>query len=115
MTDIQKTKALMRTIIDLHESKDYDTLLPYISKEEVKKETWFTRKRFMEVCEAIESEIGKINSLEHIKTLKRRTSLLTLWKTTYNKNNDEVLWQVTFDATSNKVLLMHINWEKPGK
>ena len=112
MNDLKKTKELMQAIIDLHESKDYDTLLPYISEEEVEKETWFTRKRFMEVCEAIENEIGRITSLEHIETLKRKSSLLTLWKTTYSKNKDEILWQVTFDSTSDKVLLMHINWEQ---
>ena len=102
----------MRTIIDLHESKDFDALLPYVSDEEVEKGVWFTHKRFIEVCEAIEKEIGRIVSLEHIDILKRKSSLLTLWKTTYNKSKDEVLWQVTFDANNHKVLLMHINWEQ---
>ena len=57
------------------------------------------------------NEIGTITSLEHIETLKRKTSLLTLWKTTYSKSKDEVLWQVTLDAKSHKIKLMHINWE----
>lgn len=112
MNDINETKELMQTIIDLHESKEFDSLLPYISKSEVEKETWFTRKRFIEVCEAIEKEVGKITSLQHIDTLKRKSSLLTLWKATYSKSKDEVLWQVTFDTASNKILLMHINWEQ---
>lgn len=102
----------MRTIINLHESKEFDELLPYISKSEVENETWFTRNRFIEVCEAIENEIGKMISLQYIDVLKRKSSFLTLWKTTYSKSKDEVLWQVTFDTMSNKVLLMHINWEQ---
>ncbi len=111
MNDLKRTKEIMQSIIDLHELKDYDTLLFYISEAEVEKGTWFTRKRFIEVCEAIEKEIGKVTSFEHIDTLKRKSSFLTLWKMTYNKSHDEVLWQVTFDAASSKVLLMHINWE----
>ena len=102
----------MQIIINLHESKDFEALLPYISPSEVEKETWFTRKRFIEVCGALESEVGKITSLQYIDTLKRKSSLLTLWKATYSKSKDEVLWQVTFDAKSDKVLLMHINWEQ---
>ena len=111
MKDLNKTKQLLQTVIDLHESKDYESLVAYVSEEEIEKGTWFTRKRFMEVCEAIENEIGTITSLEHIETLKRKTSLLTLWKTTYSKSKDEVLWQVTLDAKSYKIKLMHINWE----
>ncbi len=112
MRDINKTKDLIQTIIDLHETKEFDALLPYISKSEVENETWFTRKRFFEVCEAIEKEIGKITSLSYVDTLARKSSILTLWKASYSKTKDEVLWQVIFDAASNKVLLMHINWEK---
>lgn len=112
MPHIDKMEELIQTIINLHEARDFDGLLAYISESEVEKETWFTRKRFIEVCEAIENEVGKITSLQHIDTLKRKSSLLTLWKATYSKSNDEVLWQVTFDANSNKVMLMHINWEQ---
>lgn len=109
--NLQKTKQLITTIIALHEAKDYDSLLPHISKSEVEKKTWFTHNRFIEVCEAIEQEIGQISSLEHIETLKRKSSFLTLWKTTYSKTKDEVLWQITLDAQGDKVLLMHINWQ----
>lgn len=111
MMNRQVTKQLIQTIIALHEAKDYESLLPYISKREVEKKTWFTHNRFIEVCEAIEQEIGQISSLEHIETLKRKSSFLTLWKTTYSKTKDEVLWQITLDAQCDKVLLMHINWQ----
>ncbi len=112
MNDLNKAKQLLQTIIDHHETKDYDSLMPYVSEEEIEKASWFTRKRFMEVCEAIENEIGTITSLQHIETLKRRTLLLTLWKTKYSKSKDEVLWQVTLDAQNHKIKLMHINWEQ---
>ena len=39
-------------------------------------------------------------------------SIIILWKTTYSKSNDEVLWQIIFDIISNKIKLMHINWEQ---
>jgi len=112
MKDLKKTKQLVRTIINFHEVNDYESLLAYVSEEEITKGTWFTHKRFMEVCEAIKTEIGSITSLEYIGTLKRKTSYLTLWKTTYNKSHDEVLWQIIFDTQNNRIKLMHINWEQ---
>jgi len=112
MKETEKIKTLVQSIIQLHETKDFDGLLPHVSETEIKAATWFTNKRFIEVCEAIEKEIGSITSLEHIGTLKRKTSYLTLWKATYNKTNDEVLWKIIFDTESNKISLMHISWEQ---
>jgi len=82
------------------------------SEAEIEAGTWFTQKRFIEVCEEIEKEIGNITSLKYISTLNRKSSYLTLWKSTYSKSKDEVLWQIIFDIVSNKIKLMHINWEK---
>jgi len=112
MDGIEKTKALVQTIIDLHELNNFELLLSYIAEEEVKAATWFTRKRFTQVCEAIKNEIGHITSLEYIGTLKRQTSYLTLWRASYSKSRDEVLWQIIFDSTSHKIRLLHINWEQ---
>ena len=111
MKNKKELKELVQTIINFHEINDFESLADHISETEVKAGTWFTKKRFAEVCEAIEEEIGKITSLEHISTLNRKSSYLTLWKTTYSKSNDEVLWQIIFDTISNKIKLMHINWE----
>ena len=107
-----KMKDLVQTVIRLHESNDFEKLSTYISESELKAATWFTEKRFNEVCEAIDKEIGRIASLEYIATLNRKTSLLTLWKSTYSKTDDEVLWQIIFDTGSNKIKLLHINWEQ---
>lgn len=112
MDEINKMEELVRSIINLHELKDFEALSAYISETEIKSATWFTEKRFLEVCEAIENEIGHITSLEYIATLNRKTSTLTLWKSTYSKTKDEVLWQIIFDSNSNKIKLMHINWEQ---
>ena len=112
MEETNKIKELVRSIINLHESKDFKTLSTHIDEEEIKAATWFTEKRFLEVCEAIEKEIGSIISLEYIATLNRTTSYMTLWKSTYSKTKDEVLWQIIFDTKSNKINLMHINWEQ---
>ena len=111
MRDIKKLKERVRTIISLHESRDFDALSGYVSPKEIEAATWFTKKRFFEVCEAIDNETGNITSLEYIDTLDRKSSYLTLWKTTYRKCSDEVLWQIIFDTASNKIKLMHINWE----
>ena len=112
MNQINKMKELVRSIIHLHELKDFEALSAYISETEIKSATWFNEKRFFEVCDAIENEIGKITSLDYVDTLKRKTSTLTIWKSTYSKTKDEVLWQIIFDSNSNKIKLMHINWEK---
>lgn len=105
-------KELVQSIINLHEANDFEGLSSHILESEIKAGTWFTEKRFNEVCEAIEKEIGSITSLEYIGALNRKSSYLTLWKTTYSKSKDEVLWQIIFDTISNKVKLMHINWEQ---
>jgi hypothetical protein len=112
MKDKKKLTELVQTIINFHETNDFYALSDYISQAEIKAGTWFTQKRFIEVCEAIEKEIGNITSLEYISTLNRRTTYLTLWKSTYSKSKDEVLWQIIFDTDSNKIKLMHINWEQ---
>lgn len=112
MEETNKMKELVHSIINLHESNDFEALTTHISETEIKAATWFTEKRFFEVCEAIEKEIGNITSLEYIATLNRKTSYLTLWKSTYSKTKDEVLWQIIFDTNSNKIKLMHINWEQ---
>lgn len=112
MDEINIIKEFVRKVIILHESNDFETLSSLISETEIKAATWFTEKRFFEVCEAIEKEIGNILSLEYISTLNRKSSYLTLWKSTYSKTKDEVLWQITFDTKSNKIKLMHINWEQ---
>jgi hypothetical protein len=104
-------KALVESIMHLHETKDFEGLSAYISAAEIKAATWFTKKRFLEVCEAIENEIGALLSLDYLAALNRKTSYLTLWKATYNKTSDEVLWQIIFDTETNKIRLMHINWE----
>ena len=112
MEETNKMKELVRSIINLHELNDFETLSTHISETEIKAATWFTEKRFFEVCAAIEKEIGNITSLEYIATLNRKTTYLTLWKSTYSKTKDEVLWQINFDTNSNKIKLMHINWEQ---
>lgn len=112
MQETAEIKKLVQSIIHLHETRDFEKLSAHILETEIKAATWFTNKRFIEVCEAIEKEIGNISSLEYISTLKRKTSYLTLWKAAYSESNDEVLWQIIFDAMSNKIKLMHINWEQ---
>ncbi len=110
MQDIEELESFVESIIHMHETKNFKGLSAYISDIELKAGTWFTEKRFNEVCDVMEYEIGKIVSFEYISTLNRKSSYLTLWKAAYTKTNDEVLWQITFDAKSNKVQLMHINW-----
>jgi len=112
MEETNKLKNFVQTIIGFHEKKDFDKLSAHISETEIKSETWFTEKRFYEVCEAIEKEIGNINSLKYISTLNRKSIELTIWKSKYSKTEDEVLWQIIFENNTHKITLMHINWEQ---
>lgn len=111
MDETKKLNDLVNTIIKLHETSDYEALTSYIVETEVEAATWFNEQRFSEVCEAIEKKIGSITLLEYIATLKRKTSSLTLWKATYNKTKDDVLWEIIFDSKSNKITLMHVKWD----
>ena len=111
MDETTKLKDFVCSIIKLHETNDFETLSSYIIETEVKADTWFNEQRFSEVCDAIKKQIGIMTSLEHITTLKRKTSHLTLWKTTYSKIDYDVLWKIIFDTKNNEITLMHINWE----
>ena len=112
MTGTMELKEFVQSVINYHENKDFEALSDHILKTEIEAGTWFTQERFIEVCGAIEKEIGNITSLEYISTLNRKSTYLTLWKTTYSKSKDEVLWQIVIDSVSNKIKLLHINWEQ---
>ena len=112
MKDIEELIKTVESIIKFHETDEFSNLSSYILEKEIKASTWFTNKRFTEVSEMIRNEIGSFISLDYISTLNRRTSYLTLWKAKYSKSNDEVLWQIIFDSESNKIKLLHINWEQ---
>jgi hypothetical protein len=112
MSGTKELKEYVYSIISYHENKDFEALSDHILKKEIKAGSWFAQERFIVVCGAIKKEIGNITPLEYISTLNRKSSYLTLWKTTYSKSKDEVLWQIIFDTTSNKIKLMHINWEQ---
>ena len=112
MSKIKEHKELVRSIINYHETNNFEALSEHILEAEIEEGTWFTQKRFIEVCDAIEKEIGAIISLEYISTLTRKSSCLTLWKSTYSKSKDEVFWEIIFDTVSNKIKLIHIDWEQ---
>ncbi len=112
MSKIKEHKELVLSIINYHETNNFEALSEYILEAEIEAGTWFTQKRFIEVCDAIEKEIGAIISLEYISTLTRKSSYLTLWKSTYSKSKDEVFWEIIFDTVSNKIKLIHIDWEQ---
>ena len=112
MKNSEELKGLVETIILLHETNSFNELASYISDDAKNEDSWFSEKRFYEVCEAINKELGNMVSLTYISSLKRKSTTLTLWKATYNKNKDEVLWQIIFDSVSNKIQLLHINWEQ---
>lgn len=100
----------VKTIIKLHDAPDFQQLSSFISNSEIESGSWFTEERFHEVCSEINNKLGGFETLEHITTLKRKSSSLTLWKARYSSNDDEVLWQIVFNA-DNEITLMHINWE----
>jgi len=112
MRAIDEFKEFVQSIINYHESNDFESLSGHILETEIEEGTWFTQKRFVEVCEAMEKQLGNITSLDFISTLNRKSSYVTLWKSAYSKSNDEVLWSIIFDRASDKIKLMHIYWEK---
>lgn len=112
MKNSEELKGLVQTIIQLHESNGFTELASYISEDAKIEDSWFSEKRFYEVCDAIKKELGNMVSLTYLSSLKRKSTTLTLWKVTYNTNKDEVLWQIIFDSVSNKIKLLHINWEQ---
>ena len=112
MKNSEELKGLVETIILLHETNGFNELASYISDDTKNEDSWFSEKRFHEVCGAINKELGNMVSLTYISSLKRKSTTLTLWKVTYNKNEDEVLWQIIFDSVSNQIKLLHINWEQ---
>ncbi|MDX2506620.1 MAG: hypothetical protein QNL62_19380 [Gammaproteobacteria bacterium] len=106
----EELRNLVQSIIDLHDTQDFAQLSSLVSKSEIEAGTWFTKERFYEVCSVIENEIGRNTSLAYIGSLNRKSSTLTLWRTTYTRSDDEILWQIIFDNESHKIKLMHVNW-----
>ena len=111
MNGTKELTEFVKTVIKYHETSDFEALSRLISDTEIDSGVWFNEKQFIKVCDVIAKELGNITSLEFIRILNRKTSFLTLWKSTYTKSDDEVLWQISFDTASNKITLMHINWE----
>lgn len=106
--------ARAEAIIHLHEKADFDSLSEYIDEVTRAKEgSWFSQKRYDEVCEELAKELGRSRSISHIDSLHRKTTLLTLWKVMYSDNDDEVLWQIAFDRKTFKVKMLSIMWDHP--
>ena len=54
MNKLPELTPLVRSIIQLHEKRDFFSVSSHVSESELQENTWFTGKRFHEVCDAIE-------------------------------------------------------------
>jgi hypothetical protein len=65
---------------------------------------------YLDTCKEIREELGVLVCITFFDFLKRKDSLLTLWKVNYISIEDEVFWGISINRESFKIKDVHINW-----
>lgn len=93
------TTVLVEKMVICHENGDFETLKSLMDTSVLEdKDSFFTYDKFVEVSDRICSNLGKLKSLAYIGSLQKTSAIHTLWKATYTKSDEEILWQVLING-----------------
>lgn len=107
----EEVKQKAAKLVWLHDGKSYDELKVMMAPVVIEKnDKWFTKERYLSVCEVIEHNIGTAIDIVFMDKLERKEKALTLWKVKYSNTEDDVLWTIGFDPGLHSIIDMNVNW-----
>ena len=84
-------ETIFHNVMDAHSSSDYDKLTLYFSEN---MKAHLPKDKFDEVINNYIHSLGKIKTMDFLGCLNKVKTELFLWKVTYEKSEEDVLWQM---------------------
>lgn len=100
---VDKATPIFNSIIDAHQTGDYDKLSPHLS-EEMKQ--GLTRQKFDEALNNHLSQLGPVTATAYLGSLRKKEKTLVLWKARYENDDQDILWQLFLSEHGNAVKLV---------
>ena len=94
---------IFNNIIDAHQTGDYEKLAVHLSEA---MRQGLNRQKFDSVVKCHLTQLGSIKETVYLGRLRKKESTHTLWKVQYEKDNQELLWQLFLARSSNGVKLV---------
>jgi len=94
---------IFNSIIDAHQIGDYEKLAAHLS-EAMKQ--GLTRQKFDEAINQHLNQLGSVKETAYLGSLRKKESIQTLWKAKYEKDDQELLWQLFLAKSGNEVKLV---------
>jgi hypothetical protein len=94
---------IFNNIIDAHQTGDYEKLAVHLS-EAMKQ--GLNRQNFDSVVKCFFTQLGGIKKTAYLGRLRKKESTHILWKVRYEKDNQELLWQLFLARSSSGVKLV---------
>jgi len=94
---------IFNNIIDAHQTGDYEKLVVHLS-ESMKQ--GLDRQKFDSVVKCHLSQLGGVKETTYLGRLRKKESTHTLWKAKYEKDDQELLWQLFLAKSGNDVKLV---------
>ena len=94
---------IFNSIVDAHQTGDYETLAVHLSEAMRKR---LSRQKLDSVVKCHLSQLGSVKETTYLGSLRKTESTHTLWKAKYERDNQELLWQLFLARSSNDVMLV---------
>jgi len=112
VSSIESLEKLVARVIKAHNEFDFDKMSSLMDQSVISKEgTFFTKERFIEVCEKLKKSCGDMVSIDALGNLNKIDSVQTLWKVKYSNTEREMLWQMNVVSKSDvyEIVSMSVN------
>ena len=100
---IDIARPIFNSIIDAHQTGDYEKLAVHLSEE---MRQGLNRQKFDSVVKCHLNQLGGVKETAYLGSLRKKESTHTVWKAKYEKDNQELLWQLFLAKSGNKVKLV---------
>ena len=90
-------------IMDAHQAGDYEKLEVYLSEA---MRQGLNLQEFASAVKCLPSKFGGVKEKAYLGSLRKKESTQTLWKARYEKDNQELLWQLFLARSDNDVRLV---------
>ena len=90
-------------IMDAHQTGNYAKLEVYLSEE---MRQGLNRQKFDSVVKCHQNQFGDVKETAYLGSLRKKESTQTLWKARYEKDKQELLWQLFLARSGNEVKLV---------